>query len=107
MTIVDACRWINFNLPPKPKKVSQKIEDLDEDKLWNALLTKCEGYNQQFQFKQDTSSSFLTLERIHPGCCCICKRDHKSSESFIFFKGKKLLCWVVTEQIGNISILLV
>jgi len=57
MTIVDGCRWINFHLPPKPKQVSQKIEDLDEDKLWAALLTKCKGYNKQFQLNFKLSYS--------------------------------------------------
>jgi len=86
---VDGCRYINFNLPEKPKQVSQKIENLDKEELWTALLEKCEGYETQFQLRHNNESAFITLERIHPGRCAICERDHDKSDSYIFFNAKE------------------
>jgi len=89
LSLVDECRWITFNLPPKPQAQTQKVKDLDEGKLWEGILDKCKGYDEQLKLEEAGKSGFLLLKRHKAGHCNVCNRVHNNSDSFIFFKGKE------------------
>jgi len=65
------------------------VKDLDEGKLWEAILDKCKGYNEQFTLEEARKSRFLLLKRHKAGHCYVCNCVHDNSDSFIFFKGKE------------------
>jgi len=80
----------NLNLPPKPQPQTQTVKkDLDEAKLWEAVVDKCDSYNEQFTIEESRKSRFLLLKRHQAGHFYVCNCVHDNSDSFIFFKGKE------------------
>jgi len=65
------------------------IKDLDEAKVWEAILDKCNGYDEQFTLEDSRKGGFLLLKRHQASHCYVCKCVHDKSNSFIFFKGKE------------------
>jgi len=90
LSVVDECRQITFNLPAKPQQPIQIVKDLDEAKVWETVLDKCNGYNEQSTLEDSGKGGFLLLKRHQAGHCYVCNPAHDKSHSFIFFKGKEV-----------------
>lgn len=89
MSMVDGCRHLHFNLPDKPKARFEMAKNIDKDRIWEALLKECRGYDEQFELLDIDKESLLKLRRIKSGYCYICKRVHDSSDGFISVVGKE------------------
>jgi len=63
LSVVDECRYITINLPAKPQQPIQIVKDLDEAKVWEAVLDKYNGYNEQFTLGDSGKGRFLLLKR--------------------------------------------